>query len=100
MTTYENVPTIIEEICDSIKNLLVTKNRKYGNSALNPVSIFYKGTAGDALKVRIDDKLSRVLNQQDDEDEDVVDDLIGYLVLYKVHMKINKTLEKKSSPRK
>ena len=81
-----NVPQLIEKKCDEIKELLVTKNRKYGNSALNPVQIFHKGDTGDALKVRIDDKLSRVLNQQDDEDEDVVDDLIGYLVLYKVHL--------------
>lgn len=85
-----DVPVLIEKVCDSIKDLLITKNRKYGNSALEPVSIFYKGDTGDALRVRIDDKLSRVLNQQDDEDEDVVDDLIGYLVLYKVHMMRNK----------
>lgn len=86
----QTVPEMITQVCDGIKNLLLDKNRKYGNSALQPVSIFYKGTPGDALKVRIDDKLSRVLNEQDDEDEDVVDDLIGYLVLYKVHKKISK----------
>jgi hypothetical protein len=84
------VPALIEKVCDDIKDLLITKNRKYGNSALQPVSIFYKGDTGDALRVRIDDKLSRVLNEQDDEDEDVVDDLIGYLVLYKVHKIMNK----------
>lgn len=86
----QTVPELIAEVCDGIRDLLLTKNRKYGNSALQPVSIFYKGETGDALKVRIDDKLSRVLNRQDDEDEDVVDDLIGYLVLYKVHLKMNK----------
>lgn len=85
-----DVPGLIEEVCDGIKNLLITKNRKYGNSALEPVSIFYQGDTGDALRVRIDDKLSRVLNEQDDEDEDVVDDLIGYLVLYKVYKKRSK----------
>jgi len=81
---------LIEEACDEIKDLLITKNRKYGNSALEPVSIFYRGDAGDALKVRIDDKLSRILNRQHDEDEDVEDDLIGYLILLKVHRKMKK----------
>ena len=85
-----SVPSLIEEACDEIKDLLITKNRKYGNSALEPVSIFYRGDAGDALKVRIDDKLSRILNRQHDEDEDVEDDLIGYLILLKVHRKMKK----------
>jgi hypothetical protein len=38
----------------------------------------------EQIRVRIDDKLSRLRNQQADEDEDVIDDLIGYLVLLKV----------------
>lgn len=67
--------------------MLLDKNRKYGDSALDPVKIFHKGDAGDALRVRIDDKLSRINNQQEDEDEDVIDDLIGYLILYKVYKK-------------
>lgn len=71
-------------ICDEIKELLLTKNRKYGDSALNPVRVFSKASPLEQLKVRIDDKLSRLKNAQDDEDEDVVTDLIGYLVLYKV----------------
>ena len=71
-------------VCDEIKELLLTKNRKYGDSALNPVRVFSKASPLEQLKVRIDDKLSRLKNAQDDEDEDVVTDLIGYLVLYKV----------------
>lgn len=93
---HMDVPTLIAKKCDEIKELLITKNRKYGNSALEPVSIFHKGDTGDALKVRIDDKLSRVLNQQEDEDEDVIDDLIGYLVLYKVHLYLKNNKLKKS----
>lgn len=70
--------------CDEIKELLLDKNRKYGDSALNPVRIFSKVSTLEQLKVRMDDKLSRLRNAQDDEDEDPVTDLIGYLVLYKV----------------
>lgn len=75
---------LIQDECDSIKNLLLEKNRKYGDSALNPSRIFSRSDAIEQIKVRIDDKLSRLKNQQEDEDEDVEQDLIGYLVLLRV----------------
>ena len=71
-------------VLNELKVLLVSKNRKYGNSALEPVRIFSKEDEIEQIKVRIDDKLSRLKNQQHDEDEDVVDDLLGYLVLLKI----------------
>ena len=74
----------IATTCDAIKALLLEKNRKYGDSALNPVRVFSKSDSMEQIRVRIDDKLSRLRNQQADEDEDVIDDLIGYLVLLKV----------------
>lgn len=70
--------------CDRIKALLLEKNRKYGNSALEPIRVFSKADPVEQLLVRIDDKLSRVRNRQFDDDEDVVLDLIGYLVLLKI----------------
>jgi hypothetical protein len=74
----------IATTCDAIKELLLEKNRKYGDSALNPVRVFSKSDSMEQIRVRIDDKLSRLRNQQADEDEDVIDDLIGYLVLLKI----------------
>jgi len=74
----------IATICDDVKELLLLKNRKYGDSAINPVRVFSKSDSLEQIRVRIDDKLSRLRNQQTDEDEDVITDLIGYLVLYKV----------------
>lgn len=71
-------------VCNQIRNLLLEKNRKYGDAALNPVRIFSKSDSLEQIKVRIDDKLSRIRNAQNDEDEDVISDLIGYLVLFKV----------------
>jgi hypothetical protein len=68
-------------VCDSVKEMLLEKNRKYGNSALNPCRVFSKADSVEQLKVRIDDKINRIKNEQNDEDEDVVKDLIGYLVL-------------------
>jgi len=74
----------IAAVCDQIKELLLEKNRKYGDSALNPVRIFSQASPLEQLRVRLDDKLSRIRNAQDDEDEDVINDTIGYLVLLKV----------------
>ena len=70
--------------CDSIRELLLEKNRKYGDSALNPVRVFSKSDPLEQIRVRIDDKLSRLRNAQSDEDEDVIADLTGYLILYQV----------------
>lgn len=81
-----NTQKQIESTCDSIKNMLLDKNKKYGDSALNPVRIFSKANAVEQILVRIDDKLSRISKGAGlmAKDEDVINDLIGYLVLLKI----------------
>lgn len=76
--------TAIRQVCDEIKEMLLEKNRKYSDSAINPIRIFSKSDHIEQIKVRIDDKLNRLMNQQEDENEDTVLDLIGYLILYRV----------------
>ena len=76
-----NTAELITKKVKEIETLLLEKNRKYGDSALNPCRIFSKSDAVEQIKVRIDDKLKRLQNEQNDEDEDVVKDLVGYLVL-------------------
>lgn len=80
---------LIEKECDAIKKLLLEKNSKYGNSALDPVRIFSKACAAEQLLVRIDDKLSRIKRGAGllSNDEDVLSDLIGYLVLLKISLR-------------
>jgi hypothetical protein len=70
--------------CDHLKQTLLDKNRKYGNSALEPVRLFSKADPVEQIRVRIDDKLSRLQSAQIDDTEDVELDLAGYLVLLKV----------------
>ena len=79
----------IAAICDDVKELLLYKNKKYGNSALEPARIFSKSSAVEQLLVRIDDKLNRIQKGAGliGEDEDVIMDLIGYLVLLKIGLK-------------
>jgi hypothetical protein len=70
---------------DEIRDLLISKNLKYGNSALEPLGVFSQLSAKDGLLVRIDDKLKRIKNGSlERDDEDVINDLIGYLVLLKI----------------
>jgi hypothetical protein len=72
-------------VLDEIRDLLIAKNRKYGNSALEPLGVFSQLSAKEGLLVRIDDKLKRIKNGSlERDDEDVINDLIGYLVLLKI----------------
>lgn len=77
----------LAKVCDEIKEMLIEKNRKYGNSVLYPVRVFSKADPVEQLNIRIDDKLSRLAAMQPDEDEDVEKDLIGYLVLKRTVLK-------------
>jgi len=55
---------------------------------MDPITIFAQGNAQDLVRVRIDDKLSRLKRGNDsiESDEDIVDDLIGYLILLRIMM--------------
>jgi hypothetical protein len=70
--------------CHSIAHMLIEKNIAYGDSALDPVRIFSKSDPVEQLKVRIDDKLSRLMKGTDYIGDNDIDDLIGYLVLLKI----------------
>jgi hypothetical protein len=79
-----------------IRELLISKNLKYGNSALEPLGVFSQLSAKDGLLVRIDDKLKRIKNGSlQKDDEDVINDLIGYLVLLKIETNRAKLERKK-----
>lgn len=95
MTRFLDTPTHISMICDGVKDLLLEKNRKYGDSALNPARIFSKSDAVEQLLVRIDDKLNRIQKGAGllATDEDVLMDLMGYFVLLKIALKRNPPAE-------
>lgn len=83
--TQEKINTFGSEMT----KLLIEKNKRYGNSALEPLGIFTKhlgvhNTAGiNTILVRLDDKLSRIKNSDDIRKNDIID-LIGYLQLLAV----------------
>ena len=71
----------ITEIMRGIEEMLIAKNRAYGDSALEPVRVFSKTDTIEQLYVRIDDKLSRVQRGHEYPGDDTIFDLVGYLVL-------------------
>jgi hypothetical protein len=74
----------IRAVCQELADMLCEKNRKYGNSALEPIRVASKASPVEQILVRIDDKITRWKNLQSDDAEDVVLDLMGYLVLLRV----------------
>ena len=75
---------MIERECDSVKEMLLEKNKAYGNSAEDPVRVFSNVDPLEQLNVRIDDKLSRIARGHEFQGDDTELDLIGYLVLKRV----------------
>ena len=75
---------LIASECDSLCELLLEKNARYGNSALEPTRLFSSADPIEQIKVRIDDKLSRLRHLQPDDREDTELDLLGYLILLRV----------------
>lgn len=78
----------VSEVLDEVEALLNRKNKAYGNSALEPVRVFSTADPVEQIKVRIDDKLSRLKSSTDDN-EDTVLDLMGYLVLLRIATRKN-----------
>lgn len=74
---FEEQPKSLEKILDAVKDLVLYKDKQYGNSANSPLNIF-----GSKCKYgyRLDEKLSRVQNSETIRKNDAVD-LIGALLL-------------------
>jgi len=89
----------IAETCDNLKQFLLEKNRRYGNSALSPIEIFSKyiseknNTSLNGILSRLDDKIMRIKNSKELRENDVID-IIGYLVLLCINKEWCKDLEK------
>jgi hypothetical protein len=81
------VQETIYYVCAEMSDFLIEKNRRYGNSALDPCRIFSKADTLEQLRVRIDDKLNRIKTGTIDN-EDSVKDLTGYLILYMVAQRL------------
>lgn len=79
----------IIEITNSMQDLLLYKNEKYGDSALSPNNVFYKGDSTNSILIRLDDKIGRIKNNSDSVPRiNDVCDVIGYCVLLLASMNV------------
>ena len=79
----------IIEITDSMQDLLLYKNEKYGDSALSPNNVFYKGDSTNSILIRLDDKIGRIKNNVNPVPRiNDVCDVIGYCVLLLASMNV------------
>ncbi len=95
MKTLGKEPQIEQQIKQELKQieeLLIRKNRSYGDSINNPILVFGIQQNKDNLNVqqfaiccRLDDKLARLKNGGITKDTmDTIDDIIGYLIRLKI----------------
>lgn len=91
MSNENDTQNKINEIMEAMQDLLLSKNRLYGNSALNPKHIFYKGDAVNSILIRLDDKLGRIMANTDEKPRiNDVADIIGYCTLLLISMGADK----------
>lgn len=76
----------IRKVLKNMTDLLIYKNQKYGDSALHPNNIFYKGDATNSILIRLDDKIGRIKTNTGDIRINDVCDIIGYLTLLLVSL--------------
>lgn len=74
----------IVKVGEGLTSLLLYKNSKYGDTALNPLNVMSKSPALEKLLIRADDKISRIKNSEVLRKNDICD-LLGYLTLICVH---------------
>jgi hypothetical protein len=90
-----NTTDKIKQTMNELRDFLVSKNEQYGDSVMKPIRIFSDAPESAGIRIRIDDKLNRLMQGNDnmESDEDVVKDLIGYLTLLLISMRDKDGLE-------
>lgn len=71
-----------------IRAVLLAKNRQYGNSALEPLMVLSKASPVERIKMRIDDKIARMVLGDGSGNEDSELDTIGHFILLRMARKL------------
>ena len=75
----------IRKKCDKIRDLLIEKNKSYGNSVFDK-GVLFNVDPMYAIQARINDKLNRIKSKETYMSENDLMDLTGYLILLQVYM--------------
>ncbi len=73
----------IDILFNNFRDFLKEKNRRYGDSAMQPIQIFSRVQAEDQILNRLDDKLGRIKRADKLKKNDVAD-VFGYVALLMV----------------
>lgn len=76
----EDIELKIEAVCKKFADFLKAKNHHYIESTTTPMHIFSKSDSSNTIRVRLDDKINRIINSDTLCKEDVVS-LTGHLIL-------------------
>ena len=73
----------ITRVFNEVRDMVIAKNEQYGDSALNPMRLFSKAQPIEQLRVRLDDKISRIMRGAEgiESDADIYRDIMGYCAL-------------------
>jgi hypothetical protein len=72
----------IQILFSNFKDFLLEKNKRYGDSVINPVKVFSKVEPENKACIRLDEKLQRIMNNDTSElRKNDVADTFGYLAL-------------------
>ena len=78
-----NTQEKISIICDNLKEMLLEKNKNYGDSCFQPINVFFKKEdfdSTDSIALRLDEKLLRLKNSAELRKNDLAD-IFGYCAL-------------------
>jgi len=75
-----NTQQKIDILFNNFGNFLKEKNKRYGDSVINPVKVFSKVEPTNKACIRLDEKLQRIINSDELRKNDVCD-TFGYLAL-------------------
>ncbi len=88
MTHEEFKNTLVQEV-QELTRLIITKNERYGNSALTAPTLCPQLTAKEGILVRLGDKFARMQRLIETDEvvveeplRDTVRDIIGYCLLW------------------
>src|SRR5215831_12764799 len=86
VSDMDSIPTGVRaaQWLRQVADMLVEKCHSYGDSIGNPVTVFGKYKASDGIKIRLNDKLSRMKVSGSWPGDDNLKDLVGYLALLAV----------------
>jgi hypothetical protein len=93
--TQRKVEKEIRKHFKEFSEWMIKKNRAYGNSAFYNLNIFGSGTSENIIKIRMDDKLNKMIKGKDlsEEKDDAAKDFCGYWHLLQVVTELNKEVK-------